>query len=531
MKPTDSQNDEYASKVTGSPPGPVSYLLVSCLVVLSILVRFVNIHSPLLEMFGFRQTQTAFTVWTFVEEGITFCGYQTPLFGPPWQIPFEFPIFQATAALLYKAGIWNLDIACRLTGILYFYISAVFLFLLCELHLPSRWASIGALLFYLWSPYMIFWSRTSMIDYAAVAFALGYCYFLLIWLRNYRLMRLFWFAITFGCLAYLTKITTVLTVTIPIGWFILMHVSESLRANTPHAGLLERLLGFARERKLFLVALTCAIVLPVAAAYAWVLHRNRIAGASPWTAQHVSYHLTKWVYGTWSQRLSLENWMQILSRIKDYILPGISCLFAAAGLLFARKYTARSRGFVYIMFLGAVVTVFAYFNLYCIHDYYLIAITPALSIAAGMGIYHLLVVSFRKMPLLIVAAIVLILLPFHTKKIRDYMFIPYKMDYNNSLYRIGLAVRNATKEDERVVVADFTWDSTILYYARRKGFMLWNMESEKLNKFLKLHHFSTVVCKNEHPILFSNWRYRREIAEIYDYKIFRVGDSLTELAR
>src|SRR5262245_29641268 len=96
----------------------------AALMVLSLAVRLPNLTSPLVEDHAFRQTQTAITVWTFVEDGISLWNYQTPVFGAPWRTPFEFPLYQASAALLVKAGIQNIDAACRLANIFYFYASA-----------------------------------------------------------------------------------------------------------------------------------------------------------------------------------------------------------------------------------------------------------------------------------------------------------------------------------------------------------------------------------------------------------------------
>lgn len=63
--------------------------------------------------------------------------------------------------------------------------------------------------------------------------------------------------------------------------------------------------------------------------------------------------------------------------------------------------------------------------------------------------------------------------------------------------------------------------------------MLRGFESEECNKFLKANNFSVVACTQEHPLLFSNWKYRKEITvigtEVGDFKIFRVGDSATDL--
>ena len=45
-------------------------LFIIFLVFLSLLVRLINLDSPLLTGNVFRQTMTAMTVWTFINEGI-----------------------------------------------------------------------------------------------------------------------------------------------------------------------------------------------------------------------------------------------------------------------------------------------------------------------------------------------------------------------------------------------------------------------------------------------------------------------------
>src|SRR3990167_921924 len=123
-------------------------LFIIFLILLSVLVRLINLDSPLFTGNSFRQAMTAITVWTFINEGISLLGYKTPVFGPPWTIPFEFPIYQLTVAFVVRLGIDNIDLAGRIVAILYFYLSACFLFLICQKYL-GKIASTSVLLFYL----------------------------------------------------------------------------------------------------------------------------------------------------------------------------------------------------------------------------------------------------------------------------------------------------------------------------------------------------------------------------------------------
>src|SRR5262245_48647987 len=105
------------------------YVLWILSLVLSLLVRVPGLFSS---SYWWRAHQTEITAYWFEKEGIHFLNYQTPIYGPPWQIPFEFPLFQATAALISKIGIGNIGLACRLAALLYFYLTAVILFFLCK---------------------------------------------------------------------------------------------------------------------------------------------------------------------------------------------------------------------------------------------------------------------------------------------------------------------------------------------------------------------------------------------------------------
>ena len=64
--------------------------------------------SPILDMFGFRQAQTAISAYWIAKGGPLFA-YQTPVFGYPWSIPFEFPLYQWLVALLADSSGLSLD--------------------------------------------------------------------------------------------------------------------------------------------------------------------------------------------------------------------------------------------------------------------------------------------------------------------------------------------------------------------------------------------------------------------------------------
>ena len=52
--------------------------------------------------------------------------------------------------------------------------------------------------------------------------------------------------------------------------------------------------------------------------------------------------------------------------------------------------------------------------------------------------------------------------------------------------------------------------------------MLRLFEGNESNKFFREHNFTTVVCRKEHPKLFSNWRHRQKIGSSAGFDVYRV---------
>ena len=75
--------------------------------------------ASLLDRYQFRQSQTALTAYWLQQDGFQ-PAYPLPIFGPPWSVPFEFPLYQWIVALLANATGLSLLSAARLVGIGFF---------------------------------------------------------------------------------------------------------------------------------------------------------------------------------------------------------------------------------------------------------------------------------------------------------------------------------------------------------------------------------------------------------------------------
>lgn len=163
---------------------------------------------------GFRQTQTAISV-RYLLGGSPALAYETPVLGPPWSIPFEFPLYQWLVAGVVHATGSELDQAGRFVSVAFFLLSLIPGYLILRQLRLSAAASLVVLSLLLISPFYLFWSRTFLIESTALFFGLAYLAASLRaigggrpWLRSAAML--------FGILAAAVKITTFAIVLLPV---------------------------------------------------------------------------------------------------------------------------------------------------------------------------------------------------------------------------------------------------------------------------------------------------------------------------
>jgi len=188
--------------------------LVAVALVVAALPRLPALRLPLLDTdAGFRQAQTALTTRAFHEQGISLLHYQTPVLGAPWTIPFEFPLFQAAAALLIDAGVAP-DTAVRTTALVCFLLTATLLYGLVR-HVSNRVAAGVALVSFVSSPFSIVWSRAALIEFLATAGAVGWLWAGVAW-RDDRRWWQWALAVIAGAVGTLVKISTGAFMVLPL---------------------------------------------------------------------------------------------------------------------------------------------------------------------------------------------------------------------------------------------------------------------------------------------------------------------------
>ena len=219
----------------------VKRLLVVVALSHAVWILWLRWGTPLNSPHAFRETETAMDVYYMLHGG-HFLRYWTPVMGPPWTIPFEFPTFQwLVAGVAYVSGI-GLDNAGRLVSFLCGIGGIVPLRKLCRTHAidPDVCSAL-----YLAAPLYAFWNTTFLIETCSLFLCLMF-----LWMVEEGCR--WWIMLPMACLAALTKVTTFipfvgLSVLVVNGWrrplvfaaialgaaVMWNHYTDMLKANNP----------------------------------------------------------------------------------------------------------------------------------------------------------------------------------------------------------------------------------------------------------------------------------------------------------
>jgi len=303
----------------------------------------------------------------FHQQGIDLLHPKLPVLGPPWEVPFELPIFQALGSLVMGLGA-EPDLAMRSLGLLTFAAAAGLTW--CLANRAGSTAGLIGLVAFLLSPLALLWSRSALIEYLATALSLGYLLLALRWIEGDGHRRTTWAgAVVVGALAMLVKVTTGVLFVIPI----VMLGAKALRDHRRRA----------TATRTTVAGLVALILIPTVAALLWTRHADAIKAASQFTSALTSSALTDWNFGTLAQKLDVRTWADYLSRTNAIAFGGMLAFWTP--LVLAAGYRSSRWGLA----LSSVVVVWAapvvFTNLYYVHDYYLVAVSPFIAVGFGVA--------------------------------------------------------------------------------------------------------------------------------------------------
>lgn len=411
-------------------------------------------NEPLLDLWRFRETQTALAARDFVQNGFHL-DYATPVLGAPWSIPFEFPTYQFFVALLVKVSGLPLEPAGRWVSLVFAYLSFALLGVLVW-RVTTSWASgVYATSLALISPIYIYGARAVMIESTALCFTLGLLVAVQEFIRRPARGALI---ATFLCglVAGPTKGTTYAIGLVGIVGLLLVEPAAAwarLR-RTPHA---TRLTGA------FLAALLVPFLLTI-----WWTHytdvvklRNELAGFLTSSA------LREWNFGTWQQRLSLKTWEDLSTTIMHDVL-GLP-LVAVFGLLLVAVggSSRRLAGVFAAMFLTGLLV---FTNLYLVHNYYHFATGVYLLAIFGLGLGRLWDRSGPGLRLLTGLGVAPLLSVLMQAGYREYT-LPRQLTPLDESRPLAEAIKRYTPRGSAIIVYGSDWDSALPYHTERHALM------------------------------------------------------------
>ena len=337
-------------------------------------------------IFGFhsdRQAQTAWTVRQFLRGG-PLLRYETPVFGPPWANPLEFPVYQWIVALLSRFSALSIETSGRIVSSLFGFACLLVVGGVVRTISGSMSLSYVATFLMALSPVMTFWSHTVLIETCSLFLVLAWLDQALRFVVTGRPFNAVMTVIV-GALAAPTKMTTFVP---GLGFFFVIIAASLLRPGD----------GAQMTRKALWRSLAC----PFPALIAFVGWTTYLSHGSTESSLG-SGSLRAQMFGTLHERLSDPN--RTAAAAARMVNNTIGSALALALLLIVIGWQSTRRrthplptpprteglhpralslttGIIAIAgFAAFAVTPLVFFHVHVVHDYYAVEIAPYLVIS------------------------------------------------------------------------------------------------------------------------------------------------------
>jgi hypothetical protein len=431
-------------------------IFTACLI-WSTLMATVGWGNTISDAHGFRQTQTAITSY-YLAQGGPFLSYETPIFGYPWSIPFEFPLYQWVVAFTSKVLHLQLVQAGRLVSELFFALTLVaFAGVLAELRV-GRVNRLIFLTLVIVSPQYIFWSRTFMIESTALFLSMAYLYFIVRYMRTRKLTDAGLGGLC-GVLGALVKVTTFPAFAL-VGSAIYIYSAYREYRSREHPQL----------TKFFLPHLVPALFfacLPVLITSAWVRYTDQVRALNIVAGVVLSSsNLRTWNFGTLEQRFRGFEWIVLRVRtIPDLVGAPVSLLVSCLCL-----FLSRHRLVPFLLSIAGFLSAFLIFiNLHRVHRYYAYSNGIFLLAAVSWGIVGLL--EGKKWRKFLGIAVFLFCVFNSIARYYDDLHLT-QMNNASNLDNLASEIRNVTQQKDVVLIFSDDWSSEIPFYSERRA-LIW----------------------------------------------------------
>jgi hypothetical protein len=396
---------------------------------------------------SFRQFQTAVTTRYLVRDGLRL-DYETPVLGPPWSIPMEFPIYQYTVATVVRLTGAPLESAGRWVSMAYFWSALPAVWLLLGLWGIARETRLLALALLLSCPVYLFFGRHFMIETTALALALWFLWAFARAIRGGSVGHGL-LAVVLGVAASLAKITTFFSFGLAAA--LLMAAEMRMRPRE-----WRRLLAWSG------LIMLPALVLSVL----WVRHADGLKAQNPLGNFLVSSRLHAFNFGPLGERFDPGVWLKFYNVIREKVMTELVLAFALVGAALAPRSRQWLLGASALCFV-AVLGVFT--NLFFIHDYYFEATAVFLVLAVALGLEGLVTSAAFPLGLRILVPGLVIL----AQLVR--FWGEFGIQFTGAQPGqppVAALVKQLTEPDDVVAVIGQDWNAGMLYFSDRRGLMV-----------------------------------------------------------
>ena len=429
---------------------PKDVFALGFLLGVALLLRLYHITAPVADWHSWRQVDTAAVARNFVEGDFDlmhpkfddFSNVQTGKYNPEGLRFVEFPLYNASFALLYKiAPVVTLEVYGRIVTIFFSLMTLISIYYLLY-HEVSRPSAFWGGMIYAVMPFFVYFSRVILPDPIAVG-----CIFISImcmyrWTHESKkpmTIALYIGGIIFASLAILIKPTAIFYFLPLLYLFFRKYTFRSIVRWDVYVFFILAVIPFGLWR--YWISL-----FPVGGpGFEWL-----ITSVNTFEGQKVIF-----------MRPAFFRWV-FYERILILIMGGWTSGFLLLGSL---RKLARP-WLLYSLSASALIYIFTFQGGNVQHDYYQIIILPVLALVAGMGIGFLYDFHERFIPRIGITIIVIGVIAFSW--IMSYERVKDMYAINGGLINNARIIKTLTPKDA-LVVTDTTGDTTLLYNAHRKG--------------------------------------------------------------
>jgi hypothetical protein len=351
---------------------------------------------------GLRQTQTAISIRAMLRGG-PLLRYETPVSGPPWSIPLEFPVYQWICAAAVKIFGASIEGTSRVVSSLF---GAGCVIALSRIHrVLGRPESERHLLeaMAVLSPLLLFWSHTVLIETCSLFLALVWLELALRWVARsgtaparQRIIQ-FIGVLIFGVLAGATKATTMFPALVFFGLIVVARLRGRIgefRLRAPRSKIL-------REH----ITIGGVGLGPIAGAVWWSYFAEKQRMLNTRTNRDIRSQM----FGTSAERLEFHRLGAAATRTLGHtvgstwivLFVGVACFVGRRRFRIRKAKSARDRVspsstfgltaglLAAISAIAFVITPLVLFHVHVVHDYYGVEIAPYLLLAIVFGLSNI----------------------------------------------------------------------------------------------------------------------------------------------